>query len=97
MGGISQISDANLSRVPSAARAPAGHNRNLFVAAQRNQAAFVCQAVDGIDDEVIGSVEQRFSVGFSEELRQRAHVALGIDAADTLGHDFDFGPTDVGV
>ncbi len=83
--------------VLSATRAAASHNRDSFIATQRNEAALVCKAVDGVHDEVIASIEQCLSVGFGEEFRQRAHVTLGIDAADAFGHDFDFDSANIRV
>lgn len=90
--GMRQIRDTDGGRITPPPRAATSHDRCPFFATVCNQSALVCKAVDGIDDKVISGAEQRLGVGFCKIFRDRMCVALGINVADTLGHDFDFGP-----
>jgi hypothetical protein len=68
-----------------------------LVPAESNKPALIAKTVDGIDDKIVPGTEHRFGVGCREELRHGAHVALGIDAADAFGHDFNFRAAHIGI
>ena len=91
MGCQCEVNDSGLCRIAPATGATAGDDRDPGFATFGNEQAFVCQAIDGIDDKIIASAEKRVGVGGSEEFHRRVRLALRIDAADSLGHDFDFG------
>lgn len=96
MGGFGEVGCPDLGGIAASAGAAGDDDGDVAIAAGGDEVAFMGGAVDGVDDEVGIGLENGVGGFGGIENGVGENFAIGVDGADAMCEDVDFGFAEVG-